>query len=314
MSEQKSKKPVIKFILSILLLVGGVSGLIIVLGEKSNDIGKNETQQIETDETINELRTYDERTVAIAEYEMYYRDSFMYPKEAAAFHSLYGTIEKYALFYHLEQAGYDWDEEQRQLHENTARNAFEYDQTNPILKSYFEEMFETLNITEEDYLKYSVMVEKEFELKQNHMFEKHVGLDLDGSYPTSTSFSNYLKLIDMTEKQLDELAEKIPPFKVALDPQPSMPFPTDAYDMQVMKNEAGEYIFADVPVSLRYEERYYKMMNELEKEIGNLELSRLTIPYYQQALRNYTSNDVKQQTYAKELAAIFDVLDRTVNE
>ena len=116
-------------------------------------------------ETQAEFRNLDDLAIKIAEYEMYYRDPHMVSKEEATFQSLYDTLEKYVLIYHLEQAGYDWDEAKRQLHEKTTREAVEYDINHPILKDYFEQMFATLGITKDDYLKQYALIEKYYSFR-----------------------------------------------------------------------------------------------------------------------------------------------------
>ena len=301
MREQQSKKPIIRFILSVMLLIVVIGALLMAFSKEKEA------------ETQAEFRNLDNLAIKIAEYEMYYRDPHMVSKEEATFQSLYDTLEKYVLIYHLEQAGYDWDEAKRQLHEKTTREAVEYDINHPILKDYFEQMFATLGITKDDYLKQYALIEKEYELKYRYMFEKQLQVDTIGLFHSSDALGTYLNLIGMTKRQLYKLEKKIPTNTKPLDPQPDMPFPTNGYNMQVAKNEAGEYIFASVPTKLEYEERYSDILYALEKQLMDLELSRATLDLYKKALAAYTDEDEEQMKYAKELEAVFEVLERTVN-
>ncbi len=122
------------------------------------------------------VRMFDERTVEITKYEMFYRDQAFYSKEAAEFFSLNRQFENMH-FYHLEQHGYKWDDERRGQHRERVKSGFEYDMKDENLRAYYEKMFDALQITEEEYIEYYLLVNKEYEMLHQELFNKGIGLD-----------------------------------------------------------------------------------------------------------------------------------------
>ena len=118
-NEQTSKRRQIKLylIVGIIILVIGVTLLSMKLlkGEGSEQSGKlqqsaetqqaSDPKQLEVSQQVAEpvsFRKFDELTVAITEYEMFYRgNSSFYSNDWVEYSSLFETLDKYALFHYL---------------------------------------------------------------------------------------------------------------------------------------------------------------------------------------------------------------------
>lgn len=258
------------------------------------------------------FRMYDERTVEITKYEMFYREETFYSKEAVEFHALYDTLEKYALFNYLEQHDYKWDEERRNTFRERVKMALDYDMNDEGLKSYYEKMFAELQITADEYIDYYLLVNKEYEMLHQDLFNKNIGL-VEGSYPSGEALKDYLNLVSITEEDLNELAERIPDRLEPMDPQPDLPFNNEEFELYVTKNEQGEYIFVDISRFNLMTPTYYSLIFEIERDFVKEPLTRHSFKRYQEALRTYVSDDPQKMTLAKELEAILEILERSVN-
>ncbi len=304
--QKKPKKPFIEPLLTAATLLLFIVGAILLT-----------TTNLATREPLvstepKEFRMFDERTVEITKYEMFYRNWTFYSKEAVEFHALYDTIEKYALFYHLEQHDYKWDEERRNTFRERVKMALDYDMNDGGLKAYYEKMFADLQITEEEYIDYYLLVNKEYEMLKQDQFNKRIGLDETGGYLSGEALKEYQQLAGITEEYLNELAERIPERLKPMDPQPDLPFNTDEFEFLVTTNEQGEYVFVDRSRFNSYTPTYFGFLKEIEQKIVREELSRYSFKRYQDALRTYESKDPQKMKLAKEMEAILEILERSV--
>ncbi|QCR34275.1 hypothetical protein [Lysinibacillus sp. SGAir0095] len=141
----KSKKLYIKA----LIVVAALFIFIVSVKSIIDFLNTEEPQQLTVPEPASvDFRMYDDRTVEITKYELFYRDSSLYTKEAVEFFSLYETIEKFALFHYLDKFGYKIDEERIDSLRKFAKMTIEYDMKNTNLKAYYDKMFAELQITE----------------------------------------------------------------------------------------------------------------------------------------------------------------------
>ena len=295
-----------KLILVAALIIFGI-GAILVLTKL---LITEETQQLEDPV---KFRMFDDQTIEITKYEMFYRNDFFYSKEAVDFFSLSETIEKFALFHYLEQLDYKWDEEKRDIYKERIKTELEYDKKDANLNAYYEKMFAALQITEEEYIEYYVLVNREYKMLHQDIFNKGIGLDETGAYPSGEAAMVYSDLIGITEDEMNKLAEKIPEPLEPMDPQPDLPFITNDLGLKVTTNAQGEYIFVEIMYFPKFlDEPYNDILYELEREIVKEDLTRYSIKRYQEALASYESDDVQKMKKVKELGLILEILERTI--
>lgn len=302
----KPKKPYIKLTLLVALIILSI-GVLLVSAKLLNT---DEPQQVA--DSIS-FRKFDDRTIKITKYEMFYRDASLHSKEAVEFLSLANTIEKFALFHHLEQHNYEWDDEKHDFFRERVKAELEYDKKDPNLNTYYEKMFATLQITEEEYLEYYALVNKEYKYLYQDFSTKGIGLDETGGYPIGEAITTYRNLMGITEKEMNKLAEKIPERLNPMEPQPDLPFITDDIDLKVTTNAQGDYIFVENPYLLiDLNEPYNNILYELQQEIVKEELTRYSIKRYQEAVASYESTDVQKMKSIQELGLILEILERTI--
>ncbi|MFY3792579.1 hypothetical protein ACOQFO_12975 [Ureibacillus sp. MALMAid1270] len=302
--QKNPKRPFFKPLISVatlfLFIIGAVFLTALLLSEDSSELAKKA-----------DFRMYDQRTVEITKYEMFYRKQTFFSKEAVEFHALYETLEKFALFHYLEQHDYQWDEERRNTFRERVKMALDYDMKIPELKSYYEKMFTELQITADEYIDYYLLVNKEYEMLKQDLFDKNIGTE-DGSYSSGEAFNEYLKLVNITEKDLDELAERIPERLEPMDPQPDLPFNNREFEFYVTTNEKGEYIFVHVSDFNLITPTYYSLIFEIERDIVKEPLTRHSFKRYQEVFRTYQSDDAEKVKLSKELEAILEILERSI--
>lgn len=279
--------------------------------EKSGKLQQSADPQLSAESVS--FRKFDDRTVEITKYELFYRNESFYTNEAVEFFSLIKTIEKYALFHHLEQHGYKWDDETRATFRERIISTLEYDKKDPNLNVYLKKMFDELQITEEEYIDHYQLVNKEFEMLYQDLFNKGIGLDETGAYPSGEAEMAYSKLMGITEDEMNELAEKIPQPLDPMEPQPDLPFITNDSRLKVTKNALGEYIFVDsMYFTLEFDEPYREILNNLNREVVKEELTGYSLKRYQEAVVSYDSEDAQKMKIVKEFDLILEILERTI--
>lgn len=317
-NKQTPKRRYMKLYVAVGLVIFTIGAIFIAMNvlneeepEQSADVRKSEEPK-QTASSVN-FRMFDDRTVEITKYEMFYRGHAFYSKEAVEFYSLNETIQKYALFYHLEKHGYKWDDERRDQHRERVKSGFEYDMKDENLKAYYEKMFDALQITEEEYIEYYLLVNKEYEMLHQEVFNKGIGLDETGAYPSGEAELIYGKLVGITEDELNELAEKIPEQIEPMEPQPDLPFVRDEFGLKVTTNADGEYIFVhSSSYSMYFDETYREALYELEQEVVKEDLTRYSLKRYQEAVASYESDDVQKMQVINNLSLILEILERTI--
>lgn len=312
MMQQQSKKTVLKFILSLIFLVGGVSGILIILGEdtdvKQHDIEEVDAMELEE---IKEEEPFPIWMADVAAFEFFYRGEFILSQEQAKYAGLKSIIAQKALIYHLTNNGYIWDDFRTELNRSASEGLMQNEMNNPLLQDYFDELFEMLDITEEDYLNYLILG-KEYDAKYASLFEKRIGLDEDGAFAETEVALNYLPYTGITEEQLDDLASKIPKDLQPMDPQPTLSFSQQVDYLTVTMDAEGDYIFTTgaYPYGLRLEERYWTIFNELERTVG-MEIARVSIDAYIEAVANYSNDDPEKMKAVQEVDEYFKILKNT---
>lgn len=308
------KKPYITILVAAAMMIV-IIGVILL---STQSIKTEEPQpQTEMEPVIAEsapFRKFDQRTVDIAKYEMFYRSKQMYSKEAVEFHSLVNVIEQYALFNYLEQYDYKWDEEKRNFYRERIKMEREYDLQDVNLKAYYEKMFTELQINEEEYVEYYLLINREFEMLHQDIFNKGIGLDETGAYPSGAAADEYRKLVGITEEYLNELAESIPEPLEPMELQPNLPFILNNKYLKVTTNEQGELIFIDPYfISINLEESYKSFLFDLKREIDYEDLTRFSLKRYQDAVQSYSSDDPEQMEIAQDFITIFEILERSID-
>ncbi|MEG0385974.1 MAG: hypothetical protein RR642_14590 [Solibacillus sp.] len=263
-----------------------------------------------------EVRTYSETTLDIMQYEMFYRDFTMQTAEGVAFHALYEAIEMYALFDHLQQHDYGWDEEKRAFYREKMQSELAYDLKDTYFKTYFAKLLAELDVTEQQYIDEYLLVNKEYEMLRQDMFSKGIGLTNDGgtpAYESSKQFDAFLEKIEIDSDYLEYLAERMENDSPPLEPQPDLPFEQPEYSLKVMLNPQGEHIFTN--------EEFYDMdltdtqrdvLNNVGREGALPEFTRFSYPRYKEELEKIAGMNGEQTEIAQQLLEIFTILERTI--
>lgn len=108
---------------------------------------------------MNQLAESDENFIPISDtylnieqYELFYRNNRMRSNEDGVSSALRHAISKYALIDYMQQQNITLSHEKRQFQRETLDKQLTYDLQDPILKSYFEKMFQDLQISKQEYI------------------------------------------------------------------------------------------------------------------------------------------------------------------
>lgn len=259
----------------------------------------------------------DQRTIDIMTYENFYNSSTFQSSFNASYRALNDSLSMYALFYHLQEEGYEWTAESEALARQSIERAWQYDYKDEELQAYYAKMFEELDITEEEYIEHYLYLIKKHGTMYDNMFRMGVGLDKDGAYPSGRAFDTYIETAGYSMDELNTMAEKVMERPEPVDPQPDLPFLEDV-ELEAPKlavNEEGDYIFVN-PESV-FSDLAFTPHNDLlyllESQQVYKSLTRTTLEDYKQALSAITSDDPNYET-AQELLDIFVILERTIEK
>ena len=254
--ESKNKKKrlptYIKLTAAAAVLTVGVTGAFLMTSERATapvPAVENNTDPTKQQEIA--FRPINETFLKIAQYELFYRDSFMYTQGGAVSATLRYGIEYFALFNHLAEHGLYWDEKKRDTYRIRVVNALGHDLKDAHFASYFENMLKELSITKEQYIDDYLLVKKEHEMLYKEMFGTGVGLN-EGAYESGIEEDEFEKKIGLSFDYVEYLAVSSDERLTPLDPQPVLSFnqnPDDIYRAKVTKNVDGEYIFVNSELS-----------------------------------------------------------------
>ena len=275
-----------------------------------SDIFSKETIVVE--EPKESFPQYDQLTIDIAEYEYYNNHPFLYSRAEAEFFSLTTTLENYALFHHLQQHDYTWDEEKINRYMQQERDALAIKMEHPTMKAYYEKLFNDLNITFEQYIEHYAFINAKAEQMKLEMFGKGIGLDEGMYYPSSDVFTTYIALVGITEQQLDELALRNPELLDPAQQQIELPFFSGDSHYKVALNDEGQYIFTSMQTPIDLAREHSELFYEL-KRIVEFDLTRVTFPFYVEALESYVPKDETKPQLKEDLQLYFELLERTMN-
>lgn len=259
----------------------------------------------------------DQRTLDIMTYEKFYNSSTFPSSFNASYQALSDSLSMYALFYYLQEEGYEWSAESEALARQSIERAWQYDYQNEELQAYYTTMFEELDITEEEYIEHYLYLIKKHGTMYDNMFRTGVGLDKDGGYPSGQAYDTYVKTAGYSVDELNAMAEKVMDFPEPVDPQPDLPFLKDV-ELEAPKlavNDEGDYIFvdpervfADLAFTPHADLLYFLESQQLYKS-----LTRSTLEEYKQALAAFAPEDPNYET-AQELLDIFVILERSIEK
>ncbi|KGR84552.1 hypothetical protein [Lysinibacillus odysseyi] len=255
-----------------------------------------------------DFRMFDERTVEIKKYELFYRDWRFLPPQALEYYALSETVNQQAFFYYMTRQGYEWDEKQRNAVRKRVKTTLQHEMRKDNSKAYYEKMFADLQITEEEYIDYYLLLNKEEEMLQDVLFSKES--ELDEAY--GDAVKAYQQFAGLTDEL--KLLERWGPRRTQpMNPQPDLPFDKVHLSLQVTTNKEGEFIFSksmNFPMYLGY--TYKAFLSDIKQDIVKEELTRYSLNRYREALRTYTSGDSQKGKLAKELEAVLEILERTI--
>lgn len=299
MIKSQKKLYIILFVTLFIVVIGGITTM--------TKIGKQQQKEV----VANSVRTFDELTVKIGEYEEYYRDKSFRSKEMAEYYSFSGTVHMYALFYYFEKIGMTWDEEKRGLARSYSQSAIDYDLTLAHLAPYYEKMFRELNITKDDYIDHYLMVKKEYEAYDIIRHNEQIGYDEEGQQEMQDTFDEYYQLIGVSENDLKfphgNEANVVEP----LNPQPKLPFPDERNQFQVGLDKNGDYVFVNLSWDILFNERYIKILGDIKNYNVRDDLTRVSLPAFVEVINTYESADAKEQQLIQELIEFFKIFERT---
>ena len=78
------------------------------------------------------------------------------------------------------------------------------------LKAYYEKMFDALQITEEEYIEYYLLVNREYAALEHDLYNKKIGLDEIGAYRSEDAKLAYKKLVGITQRDLNKCEKRFP--------------------------------------------------------------------------------------------------------
>lgn len=256
-----------------------------------------------------DFRMFDKRTVEIKKYELFYRDWRFLPPQALEYYALSETVKQHAFFYYMSRHDYLWDEKQRNTVRERVKTALYQEMKEENSEAYYEKMFAELQITEDEYIDYYLLLNKEEEVLQDVWFSKESRLDVEAFGDSVKAYQQFAGLTD----ELKALERWGPRRMQPMDPQPDLPFDKEQLSLQVTTNKQGEYIFSksiNFPTYLGF--TYKTFLSDIKQNIVKEELTRYSLKRYQEALRTYTSNDTQKIKTAKELEAALEILERTI--
>lgn len=310
----KSKSTYIKLGVTAVILLIGLGGALFSM--KPVPAEEKLAEVIVPVEHRADVRTYSETTLKILQYELFYRDFNMQTTEAVVFHALSDAIEMYALFDHLQQHDYGWDEDKRTFYREKMQSELAYDLKDPYFKTYFDKMLVGLDITEQQYIDEYLLVKKEYDMLKQDMFSKGIGLTNDGGtpgYESSNSFDAFIKKIGVDRNYLEYLAERMENQLPPLEPQPNLPFEQLENSLKVNKNPQGEYIFARKEFSgIDLTDAQNNLLYTIGREEGLPDFTRFSYPRYKNTLEEIVATNGQHSNIAQQLLEIFIILERTI--
>lgn len=259
----------------------------------------------------------DQLTLDIMTYENFYNSSTFQSSFNASYQALSDSLSMYALFYYLQEEGYEWTAESEALARQSIERAWKYDYQDAELQAYYTTMFEELDITEEEYIEHYLYLIKKQGMMHDGMFRTGVGLDNDGAYPSGQAFDTYIETAGYSVDELNTMAEKTMERPEPMEPQPELSFSRNLqqHALKITLNEEGEYIFVD-PENFFFDiefSPYSDLLYFIENEQLNKRLTRSTLEDYKQALAAFSSDDIEYQV-AQELLEIFVILERSIEK
>lgn len=270
----------------------------------------------ESDEQVNALadsqnnkRPLIETYLKINQYEKFYRDENMRSKEAVKSSALSEAISNYALIDFLQQQNITLSDEKRQLQLKILDEQITYDMQNPVLKQYFEKMFQELEISKQDYIEEYLLVNKEHDILERNMEES-------GSliYPKSDQNDWYAKKMGISFDYLEYLAESefihIDPTSTDVD----LPFTVSTYYYDFAKNQAGEIILTSEDFGWhRFTDEQYRLISKIEKKNNFLELARYNFNQYYNAIQQEATSENENAEVVNDLLELFKIAERSVD-
>lgn len=259
----------------------------------------------------------DQRTLDILTYENFYNGPSFYSSYNASYRALSDTLSMYALFNYLDDVQYQWTEESEGLARQSIERAWEYDKKDEELQQYYTTMFETLEITEDEYIEHYLYLRKKGDMMYNGMFQSGVGLDETGGYPSMEAYATYIEEAGYSQDELNAMAEKVLEKPEPMQPQPDLAFlqHVEEGSLQITQNDSGDYIFVDPEtffIDLAFSP-YQDLLYVLEQEKIHKDLSRLSLDKYKAALQEFPSDDPNYQV-AQELLEMFVILERSIEK
>lgn len=270
----------------------------------------------ESDEQVNALadsqnnkRPLIETYLKINQYEKFYRDENMRSKEAVKSSALSEAISNYALIDFLQQQNITLSDEKRQLQLKILDEQITYDMQNPVLKQYFEKMFQELEISKQDYIEEYLLVNKEHDILERNMEES-------GSliYPKSDQNDWYAKKMGISFDYLEYLAESefihIDPTSTDVD----LPFTVSTYYYDFAKNQAGEIILTSEDCGWhRFTDEQYRLISKIEKKNNFLELARYNFNQYYNAIQQEATSENENAEVVNDLLELFKIAERSID-
>ena len=272
-------------------------------------------QSKETDEQVNVLaesqdnkKPLFETYLKINQYEKFYRDGNIRSKEAVKSSALSEAISKYALIDYLQQQNTTLSDEKRQLQLKILDEQIIYDMQNPLLKQYFEKMFQELEISKQDYIEEYLLVNKEHEILERNMF------DSGTIYPKGDQEDWYAKKLGISFDYQEYLAVSefihIDSTGTDLD----LPFTVSTYYLDFAKNQAGEIILASEDFDRhRLTEEQTRLIYLIEKKNNFQEMARYNFKQYQNAIEQEAAAGNENPAVVNDLLKFFEIAERSID-
>ncbi|MER1988606.1 MAG: hypothetical protein ABS884_02760 [Solibacillus isronensis] len=282
-------------------------------------------QSEQSDKQVNALadsesnfRSISETYLKIHQYELFYRDNWIRSKEAVKSSALSEAISKFTLIDYLQQQNITLSDEKRQIQLKILDEQITYDMQNPLLKIYFEKMFQELDISKQDYIEEYLLVNKEHDILYREMHDTGKGLVLDewgtSSYPVSDQEELYTKKMGISFDYLEYLAESefvhIEPSITDLE----LPFTVDSYHFKFAKTREGGIVLTSRDFNIMgLTDEQNTLIHEVSEKNNLQELARYNFSQYKEALQQEAALGNENAPVSNELLELFIVVERSLD-
>ena len=255
-----------------------------------------------------ELRVPSELTYTIAFYENYYLDGRFYSEQLAKEIAKSEVLDSFSYFYYLDQHNIVVNDERKEYYKRRAKEELGWKKADPFFMQYFEKLQQELQITEEDYMTYFLMINVEY----RDLWDRF-NQDINSNVYDQI-MKEYFALVGYQQEPLAETSSLYysESYNEGVEQNPA-DLPFELPYQKVVKNEQGELLLYDPSYFNLWNTKYEKLFLKLSGLEYYGEFNRVMIEYLLTTLSMYQTEDVEEAKLAKELFELLLVLERSID-